>query len=543
MTLAGVIFFLKTKKNMQDIIKIKRALISVSDKSGLLPLAQCLAESGCEIISTGGTAKFLQEHNLAITGINKITGNSEAFSGRMKTISFQVESAILFDREKDKAEAEDLGIKSIDMVVCNLYPFEKYLNQNYDPDTLIENIDVGGPTMIRSAAKNFKFVTVLCNPNDYNAVIDELNLNDCGISFKTRKKLMTDAFNITADYDSVIASAMDKFNGEESLRLSFKGGKELRYGENPHQQAMIFRESKADASLFDIEVLNGIELSYNNILDVNAAIESVSGLQSKGCAVIKHNNPCGLAQGEDDSQVLRLVWNGDSVSAFGGVVAFNSPVNLSTVLFFNFGAQEKKERKFIEIIAAPEFSEEALEYLSKQKKLRVIRFNPELTKNELDLKFVNGALLSQTKDNRLYEKLEVVTKATFDFESMHDLLLFGLHAVRQVKSNAIVTIRKTDGCYQLLGIGAGQPNRLNSIRLALEKTAANLHAEGKNSMDDVILFSDAFFPFEDNVKFSNQYGIKIIVQPGGSIRDQQIIGKCDQLGISMIFTGTRHFKH
>jgi phosphoribosylaminoimidazolecarboxamide formyltransferase/IMP cyclohydrolase len=528
---------------MQDIIKIKRALISVSDKSGLLPLAQCLAQSGCEIISTGGTAEFLQGHNIAITGISKITGNPEAFSGRMKTISFQVESAILFDREKDKAEAETLGIKPIDMVVCNLYPFEYYLNQNADPDTLIENIDVGGPTLIRSAAKNFKFVTVLSNSNDYKAVIDELKLNNGGISYGTRKKLMAAAFNITADYDSVIASAMDKFNGEGSIRLSFQGGKELRYGENPHQQAMIFRERKTDASLYDIKVLNGIELSFNNLLDINSAIESVSWIKLKGCAIIKHSNPCGLAQGEDLEQVLSLAWNGDSVSAFGGVVAFNSPVNLSTVSFFNFDASEKKERKFIEIIAAPGFSEEALEYLSTQKKLRVIRFDPGLTENEMDLKFVNGALLSQSKDNRLFEKLEVVTKAAFDIESNHDLLLFGLHAVRQIKSNAIVTVRKTNNCYQLLGIGAAQPNRLNSIRLALEKTAANLHAEENNKMGNVILFSDAFFAFEDNVELSSQHGIKVIVQPGGSIRDKQVIQKCDQLGISMIFTGTRHFKH
>jgi phosphoribosylaminoimidazolecarboxamide formyltransferase/IMP cyclohydrolase len=528
---------------MQDIIKIKRALISVSDKSDILLLAQCLSESGSEIISTGGTAKFLQEHNIAITEISKITGNPEAFSGRMKTISFQVESAILFDREKDKREAEALGIKPIDMVVCNLYPFEKYLNQNADPDTLIENIDVGGPTMIRSAAKNFKYVTIICNHNDYQSVIDELKLNDGGISYKTRKRLMATAFNITADYDSWIASAMDKLNGEESLRLSFKGGKELRYGENPHQKAMIFRERRADTSLYDIDVLNGIELSYNNLFDINAAIEAVSGLQSKVCAVIKHNNPCGLAQGKNLGQVLDLAWNGDRVSAFGGIVAFNCPVNLSTVLFFNFDASEKKDRKFIEIIAAPEFSEETLQYLSKQKKLRVIRFNPELTKNEMDLKFTNGALLYQTKDNLFFDKLELVTKATFDIETKRDLLSFGLHAVRQVKSNAIVTVRETNGCYQLLGIGAGQPNRLNSISLALEKTAANLQAEGKSSMDDVILFSDAFFPFEDNVELSNQYGIKVIIQPGGSIRDKPVIEKCNQLGISMIFTGTRHFKH
>jgi phosphoribosylaminoimidazolecarboxamide formyltransferase / IMP cyclohydrolase len=528
---------------MPDIIKIKCALISVSDKSGLLPLAQLLSELGCEIISTGGTAKFLQENNIAITEISKITGNQEAFSGRLKTISFQVEAALLFDREKDKAEADALGIKPIDMVVCSLYPFEKYLNQNADPETLIENIDVGGPTMMRSAAKNFQFVTVLCNPCDYNDVINELRLNDGGISYKTRKKLMAAAFNITAGYDSVIAMAMDKLNGEESLRLSYKGGRELRYGENPHQKATIFRGGNSVSSLYDIEVLNGAELSYNNILDINAAIESVSGLKSNGCSIIKHNNPCGMAQGEEPGQTLNLAWNGDSISAFGGVVVFNSPVNLSTVLFFDLEASDKKKRKFIEIIAAPDFSEEALQYLNKQKKLRIIRFNPELTRNEMDLKFVNGTLLSQTKDSKLFDKLELVTKAIFNYETRVGLLSFGLHAVRLVKSNAIVTVREKDGYYQLLGVGTGQPNRLNSIRLAIEKTVSNLLAEGHNTIDDVILFSDAFLPFEDNVELSNQYGIKTIVQPGGSIRDKQVIEKCDQLGISMIFTGTRHFKH
>jgi phosphoribosylaminoimidazolecarboxamide formyltransferase / IMP cyclohydrolase len=528
---------------MPDKIKIKRALISVSDKVGLLPLAQCLVESGCEIISTGGTAKFLRGNKIAVTGINKITGNPEAFSGRIKTISFFVESAILFEREKDKAEADALGIKPIDMVVCNLYPFKEHVNQNSDLDSLIENIDIGGQTMIRSAAKNFKFVTVVCNPMDYQEVINELKLNDGSISYKIRKKLMAAAFNITADYDSVIATSMDKLNNTESLRLSFIKGKELRYGENPHQKAKIFRDQKTDHSLFDIEVLSGIELSYNNFLDINAAIESVSGLQSKGCVVIKHNNPCGLAQGENSKLLLNLAWNGDNVSAFGGVVAFNFPVDLPPVLFFNLESLEKRERKFIEIIAAPEFSKDAMHYLSKQKKLRIIRFNPKLKMDEIEFKFINGALLFQTKDNLLYDKLELVTKAAFDYESKSDLLKFGLHAVRQVKSNAIVTVRETNGCYQMLGIGAGQANRLNSIHLALEKTTAGLLVDGKNSMDDVILFSDAFFPFEDNVELANKYGIKVIVQPGGSIRDKQVIEKCNQLGISMIFTGTRHFKH
>ncbi|MDR3665748.1 MAG: bifunctional phosphoribosylaminoimidazolecarboxamide formyltransferase/IMP cyclohydrolase [Ignavibacteriaceae bacterium] len=524
-------------------MKIKRALISVTDKTGLLPLAQLLEKSGCEIISSGGTAKFLQEHNIAVTEISKITGNPEAFSGRMKTISFQVESAILFDRERDKIEAEALDIEPIDLVVCNLYQYEKYVNQNSGYDSLIENIDIGGQTMIRAAAKNFKYVTVLCNPDDYPDVINELKINDGGISYNTRKKLMASAFNYTADYESGIAMAFDKLNGDESIRLLFNKGKELRYGENPHQNAMVFRENKTNNSLFDIEVLNGIELSYNNMLDINAGIEAVIGLGSKMCAIIKHNNPCGLAWGEDAVKVLNLAWNGDNISAFGGIAAFNFKVDYQTVSFFNFEAPEKQDRKFIEIIAAPEFSDEALQYFNKQKKLRVIQFNPELVKNKNDLKYVNGALLIQTKDDKLYEKLELVTKTFFDYKSKIDLISFGLNAVRHVKSNAIVTVREMNGYYQLLGIGAGQPNRLNSISLALEKTAANLRAEGIKNMGNVMLVSDAFLPFEDNVELTSKYGIKVIVQPGGSIRDSKVIDKCNQLGISMIFTGTRHFKH
>jgi phosphoribosylaminoimidazolecarboxamide formyltransferase / IMP cyclohydrolase len=526
-----------------DIIKINRALISVTDKSELLPLAQYLEKQGCEIISTGGTAKFLQENNISITEISTITGNPEAFSGRMKTISFQVESAILYDREKDKAEAEVLGIEPIDLVVCNLYPFEKYLNLIAGNDALVENIDIGGQTMIRAAAKNYKYVAVLCKADDYDEVMNEMKLNEGGISYKTRMKLMAAAFNLTADYESRIAMAMDKLNGEESARLSFKLGKELRYGENPHQKAKMFRENKTDISLYDIEILSGIELSYNNVLDINTAIESVVGLKLKGCAIVKHNNPCGLAQGGDPEQILKLAWDGDRVSAFGGIVAFNFRVELSLVTFFKFDEPEKHLRKFIEIIAAPDFSEEALKYLGKQKKLRVIRYNSEFETYKQDLKIVNGVLLMQTKDDLLFDNIELVTKTKFDYKSKIDLISFGLHAVRLVKSNAIVTAREKDGCYQVLGIGTGQPNRLNSINLALEKTASNLHDEGIENMNNVILFSDAFLPFEDNVELSDRYGIRIIVQPGGSIRDKQVIDKCNELGISMMFTGVRHFRH
>ena len=528
---------------MIDNIKIQRALVSVSDKSNVIPLVQALHAIGCEIISTGGTAKAIQEQNIPVTEITKVTGNPEAFGGRMKTISFQVESAILFNREKDADEAKHLNIAPIDLVVCNLYPFEKYLNQNADIDTLIENIDIGGPTMIRSAAKNYCYVTVLTDPDDYHAVIEELQASNGSISFATRKRLMAVAFNRTADYDAMIAQAMDKYNEKESLRLSFSQGKHLRYGENSHQPATLYRETSSKTSLYDIQVENGIEISFNNMLDINAAIEAAMGLSQQGCAVIKHNNPCGLAQGESQKKALELAWNGDNVSAFGGIVAFNCEVLFETVQFFDYDAVDKQKRKFIEVIAAPSYEPKVMEYLKQQKNLRIITFNPEFLKTDKDLRYINGALLKQSKDDVLFNKLEIVTQATIDIEAKKNLLAFGLHAVRQVKSNAIVIARETEGYLQLLGIGAGQPNRVNSTNLALKRALANVEAEGQKELGDVILFSDAFFPFPDNVEIANEYNIKTIVQPGGSIRDKSVIEKCNECNICMILTGARHFKH
>jgi phosphoribosylaminoimidazolecarboxamide formyltransferase/IMP cyclohydrolase len=357
-----------------NLIKIKRALISVSDKRGIETLAQTLLSFGCEIISTGGTKKILEEAGVNVTDISQVTGNPEAFGGRMKTISFQIESALLFDREKDKREAEKLGIKPIDMVVCNLYPFEKVKNEGAGREVLIENIDIGGPTMIRAAAKNYKYAAVITNPSDYETIIKELKENNGALSNETRFSLMRAAFNSTADYDDMIASTMDELAGERSIRLSFGKAKELRYGENSHQEALFFRGSGAKDSLYDMNVLHGKELSYNNIVDIYGALDAVRDIKRNGCAIIKHTNPCGLCEGEDQRQVFESAWAGDPISAFGSVIAFNQKADKNTVEFLQLNHEDKMQRKFVEVICAPGFTSDAFEYLSFHKSLRVVEF-------------------------------------------------------------------------------------------------------------------------------------------------------------------------
>ncbi len=536
-------------------IKIRRALLSVSDKTGLIPLARTLHECGCEIISTGGTGRALQENGIPVTDIQSITGNPEAFGGRMKTISFTVESALLFDREKDKEEAHSLEIKAIDMVVCNLYPFKKVLDAGADQDTLIENIDIGGPTMIRAGAKNFKYVAVLTDVADYDRIIEELQANDGALRFETRRKLMRKAFNHTADYDAVIAMAMDSLDGKRSLRMAFTGGKELRYGENSHQKAFYYREKQAGAnSLYDMNVLHGKELSFNNILDIYAAIESVGRLNNVGCSVIKHTNPCGLCEGTDQRTVFESAWAGDPVSAFGSIIAFNRPVERKTVEFLYLDAEDKSQRKFVEIIIGPKITDEALEYLKLHKNLRVIEYDTSSGICEKDIRYFNGSLLVQDSDLELHSKLETATEIRPDIDTLRPLLEFGLKAISSIKSNSIILVREKDGCLQLLGMGAGQPNRLISTKLALDKSwetltneyagdPAQLGAYIKEEIGRSIMVSDAFFPFPDNVELAAEYGVKTISQPGGSLRDKAVIEACNTLGIAMIFSGLRHFKH
>ncbi|MCF6367091.1 MAG: bifunctional phosphoribosylaminoimidazolecarboxamide formyltransferase/IMP cyclohydrolase [Bacteroidales bacterium] len=535
-------------------MKIKTALLSVSDKTGITDFAKVLKKYNVEIISTGGTKRTLQDAGIEVTDISSVTGNPEAFGGRMKTISFNIESALLFDREKDAEEAEKLNIKPIDLVVCNLYPFEKVMKQGADFETLIENIDIGGPTMIRAAAKNFKYVNVLTQIEDYQNFIDEFESNKGVTSYEYRKELMAKAFNHTADYDAMIAQVMDAQTDKISFRLNFKEGKTLRYGENSHQKAHFFRMKEAENTYHDMNILNGKELSFNNILDISGAVNSVKDLGEIACAVVKHSNPCGLAQGKNQREVLEKAWQGDPVSAFGSIIAFNTTLVKETVEFFELTNPDKSQRKFIEVIIAPKIEEDALKYLQNHKNLRVIEYDMSKLPKYKDLRFINGTLLSQDIDNKLYDKLETVTETEFDIDKNKAIIEFGLNAIKNIKSNTIAIVKEKNENFYLTGMGAGQPNRLISTELALIKTKEFIRQDFKGKEEDfevfykeeikdVILISDAFFPFPDNVELAAANGITKIVQPGGSIRDKSVIKTCNKLGISMIFTGIRHFKH
>ena len=532
-------------------MKIKKALLSVSDKTGIVDLANVLKQFDIEIISTGGTQKVLREAGIEVTDIQQVTNNPEAFGGRMKTISFNIESALLFDRNKDKDEAHKLGIDAIDLVICNLYPFEKVLRQGADFETLIENIDIGGPTMIRAAAKNFKYVSVLTSPSDYDEFVKVLKQEQGATTYEYRKKLMTKAFNHTADYDALIAQTMDKEEGNLSLRLAFEGGKTLRYGENSHQNAVFYRQKNLKNTFHEMKFLHGKALSYNNILDISGAIASVKELKNKAVAVVKHSNPCGLAQAESQQKALEKAWQGDPISAFGSIIAFNTPLNLKTARFFKLTDENRSKRKFIEVVVAPKVDAEALAYLQNHKNLRVLEYNPALLPQQPDYRLVNGTLLEQDYDNQLYQKLETVTEQNFNMDV--ELIEFGLKAIKNIKSNAIVIVGKNDDDFYLMGMGAGQPNRLVATELALSKARDFIKQDFDGNGDfekfyqekiaRAYLISDAFFPFADNVELAAGKGIKNIVQPGGSIRDKSVIETCNNLNVNMIFTGIRHFKH
>lgn len=539
---------------MDLLIPIKRALISVSDKAGVVALAQSLADAGCEIISTGGTQRKLEEAGITTTEISTVTGNPEAFGGRMKTISFNIESALLFDRVKDAEEAAALNIEPIDLVVCNLYPFQEVLKKGADFETLIENIDIGGPTMIRAAAKNFKYVATVTQPSDYIELMAQLKSNEGALSYDFRKKLMTKAFNHTADYDALIATTMDKEIGVNSLRLGFEEGIDLRYGENSHQAARFYKEKNSDNSLYDLNVLHGKALSFNNILDINGAIEAIKESTRPACSVIKHSNPCGLSEGDNQAKLLELAWAGDPISAFGSIIAFNQKVTFETVQFFELRNENRSKRKFVEVVIAPEFTPEALAYLQQHKNLRIIEFDAARLNGGIDLRYLNGSLLAQDTDNKLHSKLDIVTQNPVDMSVEQPLIEFGLRAIKTIKSNSIAIVRFKNGYAQLLGMGAGQPNRLIATKLSIEKSRENLRNEYTGAAEDfeayvaeelanTWLISDAFFPFADNVELAAKAGVRKIVQPGGSIRDKSVIAICDELGVSMVFTGIRHFKH
>ena len=541
-------------------IRINRVLISVTDKTGIVDFARELKNLGCELISTGGTRNLLLNNEIDSTDIADFTGNPEAFGGRMKTISFQVESALLYDRIKDKAEADKYRILPIDMVVCNLYDFAKFKDDKPDLSLLIENIDIGGPTMIRAGAKNYRFVAVVTDPSDYQWIIQELEQLQGSISEESRFRLMRKAFNLTADYDALIAQTMDELAGIKGLRFKFEKGEKLRYGENSHQKGFLYREKGAINSLYDLKILHGKKISYNNLSDIQSALEVVAEFDVPTCAIVKHNNTCGLSCGSKQNNVFRYAWAGDPVSAFGSIIAFNTEIELDTAKFLRLNDDDKKKRKFVEVIIAPGFREDAFSYLCYHKNLRIIEADPKIALKTKSMKYLAGSLLWQEVDHQLYNDFEIVTEKKIDLNSEKLLLEFGLKAVRNLKSNAIALVRKTeDNYFQLIGMGAGQPNRLVATQLAIQKAKENLIREYQtteiiyrtNSLESylekefkrTVLISDAFFPFADNVELAYNAGIYIIIQPGGSIRDKKVIKKCDQLGVTMLFTGLRHFKH
>lgn len=515
----------------------KRALISVTDKTGIVELAKELTGLGWEIISTGGTAKVLRKAGIKIIPIEKVTGNPEAFGGRMKTISFQIESAILFDRKNPKhvQQAKELDIKPIDMVVCNLYPFEKTVaNPGVSGDEVIENIDIGGPTMIRAAAKNFKSVVVVIDPKDYPRIIRDLKDFGSLIPMDTRMYLAAKVFKRMADYEAAIDKFMaERFLNERVLRLSFRKGKELRYGENPHQKGKFYSDENLTdpLAISNFKQLQGKALSFNNYLDIDAALYTISQIDRKNptCVVIKHTNPCGAAIHPTSLyKAYEKAWQGDPLAAFGSIIAVNR-------IIYKSMAQKMLDGRFFEVLLAPEVDKRALEVFSKKPNLRIL-VNPTLenlkVSQQYDLKRVRGGILKQDADTYEVTKkdLKVVTKSKPTERQIQDLL-FAWKVCKSTKSNTIVIAK--DG--MLLGSGAGQQSRVKCCKLAVSNAAAR--AKG------AVAASDAFFPFSDGPEVLIKAGVKAIIQPGGSRNDQLTIDFCNKHKIVMVFCGVRCFRH
>ncbi|GED68124.1 bifunctional purine biosynthesis protein PurH [Brevibacillus reuszeri] len=516
-------------------MSVKKALISVSDKTGLIPFARRLAAAGVEIISTGGTASLLKAEGVPVIGISEVTGFPEILDGRVKTLHPNIHSGLLAvrDNEAHQQQLKDLNIETIDLVVVNLYPFKETIaKSDVTYEDAIENIDIGGPTMLRSAAKNHAFVSVVVDAGDYEKVAEEIEANG-DTTLETRRKLAAKVFRHTAAYDALISRYLSEQVGEllpESYTVTYEKAQDLRYGENPHQRAAFYREPLASSlSIGYAQQLHGKELSYNNINDADAALAIVREFDQPAVVAIKHSNPCGVGIGSDIRQAYQKAYEADSVSIFGGIVAANRPIDGET-------AMAMKEI-FLEIIIAPDFTEEALAVLTEKKNLRLLRIPAlsELGKKE-DNRFrvapVAGGALVQDFDYKQLEEneIQVVTDRKPTEEELAQLQ-FTWKVVKHVKSNAIL-LAKDD---MTIGVGAGQMNRVGAAKIAIEQAGAA--AVGS------VLASDAFFPMGDTVEAAAQAGITAIIQPGGSIRDQESIDACNRAGIAMVFTGTRHFKH
>ena len=511
---------------------MKRALISVSDKRNLLSFVKELISLGYEIISTGGTKKALEDAGFKIIGISEITGFPEVMDGRVKTLHPNVHGGLLSvrDNPKHQEEMKENKIEYIDMVVVNLYPFKQTISkENVEFSEAIENIDIGGPSMLRSAAKNHKFVTVICDCADYDTVLEEIRANG-DTTFETRSRLAAKVFRHTASYDATIARYLTtqvQEENPESLTITFDKKQDLRYGENPHQQAAFYAGKPQGYSMAWATQLHGKELSYNNIQDADATLQIVKEFDEPVVVAVKHKNPCGVGIGKDVLEAWTKAFEADKVSIFGGIVATNREIDAAT-------AQEMKN-VFLEIILAPSFTPEALEILSSKKNLRLMTFLVD-RKNEDKEMFisVNGGMLLQNMDDKSsadYE-INVVTKKEPTAQELKELL-FAMKVCKHVKSNAILLAKNN----MTVGVGAGQMNRVGSAFIALEQ------AKKAGINYGIVMASDAFFPFDDVVRLAAQYGVTAIIQPGGSVRDEDSIKACDELGIAMIFTGVRHFKH
>lgn len=503
----------------------KLALLSVSDKTGIIEFAKSLVKLNYQIIATGNTAKTLIDSGINVTGVSDITDFPEIFDGRVKTLHPKIFGGILFRRENisDKAEAEKNNILPIDIVCVNLYPFEKVAgNPKSSFDLIIENIDIGGPSLVRASAKNFNYVSILTNPSQYNDFISELEAGK--ISEDTRKKLAAEAFSHTAEYDTYISNFLeDKFSiPSGSFRINLKKEKDLRYGENPHQSASIF------GSFQDyFEVFHGKELSYNNILDLIAAVELVEDLGENSCAIIKHMNPAGAAKGKDSLDAYIKSLKCDPVSAFGGIVAFNSLVDEELA--------EKLNDIFLEVICAPQFTEDAINILLKKKNRRLLRQLKSVRDSKVSFRNIPGGAIVQDIDRMTLDKnlLKTVTNKKPTERELDDLY-FAWTIAKHTKSNAIVFAKD----YATLGVGAGQMSRIDSSKIAYLK--AEQHGlDLKNS----VAASDAFFPFADGLLEIIKCGAAAVIQPGGSVRDNEVIDAANKNNISMVFTGVRHFKH
>ena len=507
-------------------VKINRALISVFDKTGLDKLAKEFVSRGIEIMSTGGSAKFLRDKNIKVTDVSDYTNFPEIMDGRVKTINPLVEGGILGLRDKHEKDAKDNNIKWIDIVICNLYPFSETISKNdCDQALALENVDIGGPTMIRSAAKNVGWVTVIVDPNDYDYLLENIT-DENEIDFDSRSFFSAKAFGHTAQYDTIIHNYLKPEKLSDDFTLTFSKHSEMRYGENPHQAAAAYTiPGDRSNNILNAKIHQGKKLSYNNIMDADAALSCLKEFNSTACVIVKHANPCGVALGANMLNVYKRAFNADSLSAFGGIIAINQPCD-------DILAKEIS-KVFVEIVLAPAFTKKSLEIFSRKKNLRILEVgNIQSREQLLEVRNVVGGVIVQETDTSILseDNLQVVTENKPSDNDMKTML-FGWKVLKHVKSNGILIVKDNT----TVGVGAGQVSRVDSVDIAMNKSG--------DSIKDSILCSDAFFPFRDSIDKIAGSGIKAVLQPGGSVRDDEVISACNEHGIAMVFTGQRCFKH